>query len=364
MIMNTRKHNDVLILCPRQDHPGDGDQELGEAVHLAHQRRPQDRDQLQQVSYLDSSGVGELVAASPDQRQGGELRICGMSSKIFSLIKMTSLHSARSEGHRGRALAGSRGGAIRAALGTPRAMVPAAGQEAASAHPVTAIRIEAETRMTGVSRRPPWAESGQMVDPAASSRLAAVRLVDRYRTVQGSLGGMRDPPAPGTSHLWTPGLGGNPADKLRKTPLPELRKGNVWAPAPRASGAQCRAAPAGSRVSPGRRRRRWRRGAAARLGLTPVFPAHPEVRIDGDPAPYSRKPAENRGHHAGPYNGPRWSAGRAAWKSTAGEGPAAGRIHPPRPAEGQHPHPGGPAGAEGQLGQGYGPARPALGRRG
>ena len=66
MILNTRKHNDVLILYPEGKITlGDGDQELGELVGC----------------YTSIKG------------KGGELRICGMSGKIFSLIKMTSLHS-------------------------------------------------------------------------------------------------------------------------------------------------------------------------------------------------------------------------------------------------------------------------------
>jgi anti-anti-sigma factor len=96
MIMNTRKHNDVLILYPEGKITlGDGDQELGEAVRtsLAEGARKIVIN-FSKVSYLDSSGVGELVGCFTSIKgKGGELRICGMSSKIFSLIKMTSLHS-------------------------------------------------------------------------------------------------------------------------------------------------------------------------------------------------------------------------------------------------------------------------------
>ncbi len=74
---------------------GDGDQELGEAVRtsLAEGARKIVIN-FSKVSYLDSSGVGELVGCFTSIKgKGGELRICGMSSKIFNLIKMTSLHS-------------------------------------------------------------------------------------------------------------------------------------------------------------------------------------------------------------------------------------------------------------------------------
>ena len=96
MNLNTRKHNGVLILYPEGKVTlGDGDQELGEAVRtsLATGERKIIIN-FSKVSYLDSSGVGELVGCYTSIKgKGGELRICGMSSKIFSLIKMTSLHS-------------------------------------------------------------------------------------------------------------------------------------------------------------------------------------------------------------------------------------------------------------------------------
>jgi anti-anti-sigma factor len=96
MNLNTRKHNDVLILYPEGKVTlGDGDQELGEAVRtsLVNGERKIIIN-FSKVSYLDSSGVGELVGCYTSIKgKGGELRICGMNSKIFSLIKMTSLHS-------------------------------------------------------------------------------------------------------------------------------------------------------------------------------------------------------------------------------------------------------------------------------
>ena len=96
MILNTRKQNDVLILYPEGKITlGDGDQELGEAVRtsLSNGERKIIIN-FSKVGYLDSSGVGELVGCYTSIKgKGGELRICGMGSKIFSLIKMTSLHS-------------------------------------------------------------------------------------------------------------------------------------------------------------------------------------------------------------------------------------------------------------------------------
>ena len=49
---------------------------------------------FEKVTYLDSSGVGELVGCYTSIRnKNGALRICGLNQRIFGLIKMTSLHS-------------------------------------------------------------------------------------------------------------------------------------------------------------------------------------------------------------------------------------------------------------------------------
>lgn len=96
MKMTTRSHNDVLILYPEGKITlGDGDQELGEAVRTAlDQGSRKVLINFTKVSYLDSSGVGELVGCYTSVKgKGGELRICGMNPRIFSLITMTSLHS-------------------------------------------------------------------------------------------------------------------------------------------------------------------------------------------------------------------------------------------------------------------------------
>mgnify|MGYP001555523561 FL=1 len=42
----------------------------------------------------NSSGVGERVGCFTSiKNKGGELRVCGLNTRIFGLIKMTSLHS-------------------------------------------------------------------------------------------------------------------------------------------------------------------------------------------------------------------------------------------------------------------------------
>jgi anti-anti-sigma factor len=96
MNLTHRNHQGVTIICPEGKITlGDGDQELGEAVRTClEQGARKIIINLEKVSYLDSSGVGELVGCYTSiKNKGGELRICGMNARIFNLIKMTSLHS-------------------------------------------------------------------------------------------------------------------------------------------------------------------------------------------------------------------------------------------------------------------------------
>ena len=96
MILTHRQQQGVTIINPEGKITlGDGDQELGEAVRqtLENGHRKILID-FTKVSVLDSSGLGELVGCftSIKNRQG-ELRICGLNSRIFNLMQMTSLHS-------------------------------------------------------------------------------------------------------------------------------------------------------------------------------------------------------------------------------------------------------------------------------
>jgi anti-sigma B factor antagonist len=96
MKMTQRQHQGVTILYPEGKITlGDGDQELGEAVRtVLEEGALKVIINFNKVNYLDSSGVGELVGCYTSvKNKGGELRICGMNSRIFNLITMTSLHS-------------------------------------------------------------------------------------------------------------------------------------------------------------------------------------------------------------------------------------------------------------------------------
>ena len=73
---------------------GDGDLELGQAVRAQLERGARKiLVDFSQVSYLDSSGLGELVGCYTSSRNcGGELRVCGLNNRVLTLLKLTSLN--------------------------------------------------------------------------------------------------------------------------------------------------------------------------------------------------------------------------------------------------------------------------------
>jgi anti-sigma B factor antagonist len=49
---------------------------------------------LADVSYIDSSGIGELVSAFTSvQRQGGELKLLHLTKKVHDLLQITKLYT-------------------------------------------------------------------------------------------------------------------------------------------------------------------------------------------------------------------------------------------------------------------------------
>ena len=49
---------------------------------------------LGDVSYIDSSGIGELVSAFTSvQRQGGELKLLHLTKKVHDLLQITKLYT-------------------------------------------------------------------------------------------------------------------------------------------------------------------------------------------------------------------------------------------------------------------------------
>jgi len=96
MTMMNRTHKDITVLYPEGKIVlGDGDQELGEAVkHFLEEGARKMVINFSKVTYLDSSGVGELVGCYTSiKNRGGDLRICCLNARISNLIKMTSLNS-------------------------------------------------------------------------------------------------------------------------------------------------------------------------------------------------------------------------------------------------------------------------------
>ena len=96
MTMMNRNQKDITILYPEGKIVlGEGDQELGEAVRqVLEQGARKVIINFSKVSYLDSSGVGELVGCyTLIRHQAGDLGICCLNARIATLIKMTSLNS-------------------------------------------------------------------------------------------------------------------------------------------------------------------------------------------------------------------------------------------------------------------------------
>jgi outer membrane protein assembly factor BamA len=187
---------------------------------------------------------------------------------------------------------------LRAVLGIGFLVLATAGaQEADSRRTLTSIQIKGgddddrrfATAALGL-------EPGQSVDgPGFQRALAAVRLVDRYRSVEGVIGadGMAvvnlEPFIPLATWRWE---GDAIPPSLRKSLLPELRKGQRLGPQRRAvltETAERRLREAG--YPEGRLSMTLEQdGRNLRLALALGAPnLVREVRLEGDPAPYTRE---------------------------------------------------------------------------
>jgi outer membrane protein insertion porin family len=176
-------------------------------------------------------------------------------------------------------------------------LAPARGQEAAALRPVSSVHIEGGDEddrrfaMAALGLR-----AGQTADAAGFQRaLAAVRLVDRYRSVEGSFGAdgavllRLDPLPPLASWHWE----GDPLPAaLKKFLLPDLRKGQRLGPQrlgaledaaeQRLREEGYRQAKVEGRVEEGGRRLRL----SLVLGPPRIIR---DLRLEGDPAPYTRE---------------------------------------------------------------------------
>jgi len=96
--MELRKEmcDDICVLHPAgRVSFANGDQELAELVRAAMTEGVRKiLIDFSKVSYIDSSGIGELVGCAVYiKEQRGELKLCGLNSRTFNLMKMVSLHS-------------------------------------------------------------------------------------------------------------------------------------------------------------------------------------------------------------------------------------------------------------------------------
>ncbi|WP_306590120.1 BamA/TamA family outer membrane protein [Geothrix sp. 21YS21S-4] len=186
---------------------------------------------------------------------------------------------------------------VRAALGCGFLLLASVqGQEAAALRIITSIRIDGgDDNDRRFARAALGLREGQAVDEVGFQRaLAAVRLVDRYRSVEGTFEGgtvllRLQPLAPVAEWRWE----GDPIPaKVKKTLLPDLRKGQRLGPQRLATleddaeqqlrDAGFRRAKITASLEEGGRRLRL----AVVLGTPRIIQ---ELRIEGDPAPYTRE---------------------------------------------------------------------------
>ncbi len=94
MKVDVREHGDVVIVAPEGDiKVGEGDIALREAIQtqLAEGRERLVLD-LVRVRFMDSAGLGELVASLKRVREGGgSLKVAGVNQRITDALTVTQL---------------------------------------------------------------------------------------------------------------------------------------------------------------------------------------------------------------------------------------------------------------------------------
>jgi len=94
MLIEERAAGDVTILDLKGKMTlGEGDEILKDKVNsLAMQGRKQIVLNLEAVPYIDSSGLGEIVRTyTTVSRQGGSLKLLGLTKRITDLLSITKL---------------------------------------------------------------------------------------------------------------------------------------------------------------------------------------------------------------------------------------------------------------------------------
>ena len=96
MKIKTRQVDGVTIMdCSGRITLGEGSVQLRDAVRdLLSKGSKQILLNLGDVTYIDSSGIGELVSAFTSVRnQGGELKLLNLTKKVHDLLQITKLYT-------------------------------------------------------------------------------------------------------------------------------------------------------------------------------------------------------------------------------------------------------------------------------
>ncbi len=96
MKTNTRQVDGVTIMdCSGRITLGEGSVILRDAVRdLLAKNQKKILLNLGEVTYIDSSGIGELVSAFTTVRnQGGELKLLNLTKKVHDLLQITKLYT-------------------------------------------------------------------------------------------------------------------------------------------------------------------------------------------------------------------------------------------------------------------------------
>jgi anti-sigma B factor antagonist len=96
MKLKTRQVDGVTILdCSGRITLGEGSVQLRDAVRdLLAKGSKQILLNLGEVTYIDSSGIGELVSAyTTVKNQGGELKLLNLTKKVHDLLQITKLYT-------------------------------------------------------------------------------------------------------------------------------------------------------------------------------------------------------------------------------------------------------------------------------
>ena len=94
--MNNRQVGDVTVVdVSGRITLGEGSSELRDAMRdLVAKGNKKILLNLGDVSYIDSSGIGELVSAFTSVRnQGGELKLLHLTKKVHDLLQITKLYT-------------------------------------------------------------------------------------------------------------------------------------------------------------------------------------------------------------------------------------------------------------------------------